>query len=182
MTHAERVPISSRFRLLSRSRSRGLALLLVVGALCVEVRPEAPEPPAEVEFAVVASMDVPVSDLTFRELRQLFLFRKRFWKAAQPVTILLSESALESPSYLLEEIYRVKNVRSLRRLILEKLYQEEIDLAPKSVGSCDLALSFVASGRGLLSLVRADKVKDAEVKVLSIDGKLPGDEGYRLRR
>lgn len=165
------------------------ALLLAAGLLHAEEPAREPqnEPAQEparapVTYAVVVSPDVPISDVTLVELRRLFLFRKRFWEAGRRVTILLSETALEEPSYLLEEVYRVDDLRSLRRLILEKLYQEEIDLAPKIVASDGVALSFVASGKGLVTLVRADAVGDAKVKTLSIDGLLPDAEGYPARR
>jgi len=134
--------------------------------------------PAEPEFAIVASPDVTVADLSLDELRRLFGFSRKYWTASSPVTILLSEESMEPGSFVLEKVYQLPDKASLRRLILEKLYQGQIDLAPKIVGSDELAIRFVAAGRGLLAVVRADAVDGAGVKILALDGKLPGSPGY----
>jgi len=138
--------------------------------------------PAEPEYAIVASPDVAVSDLSLDELRRLFRFRRKFWKPSSPVTILLSEDNMQPGSFVLERIYQLPDLASLRRLILEKLYQGQINLAPKIVGSDELAVRFVAAGRGLLAVVRADALNGAGVKILTLDGKLPGSPGYAGRR
>lgn len=94
------------------------------------------------------------------------------------MTILLSENGMEPGSFLLSHVYQVSDKASLRRLILEKLYQGQIDLAPKIVATDELAIRFVAAGRGLLAVVRADRLDGDGVRVLSLDGKLPGSPGY----
>ena len=132
-------------------------------------------------YAVVASVDVPVKSLSIEDLRRLFLFRERYWKPGLPAKIILSEEGLEPNSYLLSQIYG-RDYPSLRRLIIEKLYQEEIDLAPKVVASDELAVVFVASGRGLIALVHASAARGTNAKLVAIDGLLPGMPGYGLRR
>jgi len=136
------------------------------------------------QYVVIASPDVAVSFLSRDELRRIFHFTKRFWKAGQPVTLLFSERSLEPGSFLLDEIYHLEYPQ-LRRLILTKLYQGEIDLAPKVVASERAILQFVASGHGLVALVERSWLDDGAaetVNVLSIDGKLPGSDGYPLQR
>jgi len=130
------------------------------------------------EYAVIASPDVSISNLSMDDLRRFFRFNRRYWRPGSPVTILLSEAGMEPGSFLLSQIYQVSDKTSLRRLILEKLYQGQIDLAPKIVASDELAIQFVAAGRGLLAVVRADRLEGTGVKVLSLDGKLPGSPGY----
>ena len=167
------------FRPASRSRGRaalGGCLLWAAGLLSSPVNPAGQE-----EYAVVVSPDVPVSNLSMDQLHRLFLFRERYWKPGLAVTVLLSEDGLEPGSFLLEKIYRM-DYASLRRLILEKLYQAEIDLAPKVVASDEVAVAFVASGRGLVAFVRANAAHGSSVKVVSIDGVPPGAPGYVLRR
>lgn len=156
------------------------SLLLVVAATIVV--PVDPSEAAVVEYAVIVSPDVPVSDLTTDELRRLFQFRRRYWRPGSPVIVLLSESGMGQGSFLLTEIYQLRDQSSLRRFILEKLYQGQIDLAPKIVASDEVAIRFVAAGRGLIAVVRANQVGDAGVKVLSLDGMLPGSTGYPGRR
>ena len=51
--------------------------------------------------------------------------------------------------------------------------------APKSIDSTDLMLRVVARLDGAVGYVRASDVT-GDVKVLRIDGKMPGDAGYRV--
>jgi hypothetical protein len=132
-------------------------------------------------YAVVVSPDVPVSNLSTKELHRLFVFSKRFWAPSRPVTVLYSDDSLAEGSFLTESIYDM-NFPSIRRLILEKLYQGELDKAPKVVANDGLAVDFVASGRGLIALVRADAIGDAAVKVLRVDGHAIDAGDYPLRR
>jgi len=131
--------------------------------------------------AAIVSPDVPVDNLSSEELRRLFLFSRRFWVPGHPATILFSEENLTDDSFMIERIYRME-YPSIRRLILEKLYQSEIDLAPKVVANDSMTVQFVASGSGLVAIVPIDHARRANVKVLTIDGKAPSDEGYPLRR
>jgi hypothetical protein len=167
-------------------RSRGPIALGGSLFLWAAVAGESPGPPQAVssapeEFVVIASPDVPLSGLSLEQLRRVFLFREKYWKPGLPVTVLLTENGLEPGSFLLEHIYRM-DYASLRRLIVEKLYQEEIDYAPRVVASDELAVALAASGRGAIAIVRAKAAEGARVKILAVDGLRPGSPGYALRR
>lgn len=138
-------------------------------------------PPLSEEYAIVVSPDVTVNSMSLERVRRLFLFREKYWKPGHPVKLIFSEGSVEPRSFLLERIYRM-DYSSLRRFIVEKLYQEEIDLAPKVVVSDEMAAAFVSSGRGLTALVRATAAREANAKIVAIDGILPGAPGYALRR
>jgi len=139
-------------------------------------------PGAAVEdYVIVVSPDVPVKSVDLERVRRLFLFRERYWKPGLPVKLLLSESGVEPHSFLLDRVYRM-DYSGLRRLIVESLYQEAIDLAPKVVASDEVAVAFVGSGRGLIALVRATAAQGGNAKIVAIDDLLPGASGYALRR
>jgi hypothetical protein len=129
--------------------------------------------------AVVASIDVPVDGVTMTELRRLFLLERRFWKPGQPATALHPPAGTPARESFLRHLSR-SDERELRRLMLEKLYRGEIDLAPKVMRSDAEAVAFVVSGRGLLALVPAALAESAAVKVLRVDGRLPGERAYPL--
>lgn len=145
-------------------------------------QPSAPTPFAT-SFAVVANASVPVSDMSMDDLKNLFFFRKKFWSGGKRVVLLHPSSGLDARSYLLADIYRL-NDAGLKRLILEKLFQGEIDTAPRVVNSYQDALTFLAATRGMIAIVRADAVPPGQtaVKVVRINGKLPGEAGYPLAR
>jgi len=132
-------------------------------------------------YAVIVSRDVPVSNIEFDELRRIFRFKQHFWRTGQRVILLYSEDNLDPGSFLLDRVYDA-DYGSVRRLILEKLYSGEIDLAPKVVATDETAVAFVASGSGLIAVVRADAVDEESVKVLTVGGSAPGAADYPLRR
>lgn len=170
------------FRPHTRSRRvHGIAAILLLMQGSAGFAAAMPGAQAGEEYAVVVSFDVPVDNLSFDDLRQIFLFRKRYWRTSRPVTILFFASQLETGTFLLDEVYRM-DYASMRLAILQKLYSADLDLAPKVVANEKVAVQFVGSGKGLISVVPWSAVKEEEVKVLSIDGKQPGEEGYRLRR
>lgn len=168
-----------RFRRLSLFRPRllpaGLLTAIVLGGSVPVALPA-----AERSFVVVVSPDVPVSGLTVEEVRRIFLLQRNFWKPGEPATILLPEGGSSTRSFLMQKICRTDD-QGLKRLILEKLYRAEIDLAPKVVRSAKETVSFVASSRGVIGLVPMEDSGGGVVKVLRIDGKLPGEEGYPLQ-
>lgn len=131
------------------------------------------------EFSVIVSTGVPVSRLTLEELRRIFLFKRTVWRPGQAVNILLPDGSLPARAFLLRHIYRM-NDQELRRFILERIFQAEIDFAPKVVASDREAVSFVASGRSLIAVIAAGTAGLTEVRILRIDGKLAGEPGYPL--
>lgn len=130
-------------------------------------------------FVVVVNRDAPVSDLSFLEVRRLFKMERRFWKTGKRVDILLPGSRTRARNFLLEKICGMDE-SEYKQLILLKLYQGEIDLAPKTIGSDREILLYVSEVDVLAGLVPAEVAKDAPVKVLRVDGKLPGEGGYPL--
>ena len=132
-------------------------------------------------YVVVVSPDVTATNLTMEELRRLFFFRERRWKSGPAASLVYSEEGLEPGSFLLTAIYHM-SYPELRRLILEKLYQGEIALAPRVAPSDGIAVTYVASGRGLVALVPAAVGQGTRAKILTIDGLAPGSAGYALKR
>ena len=138
-------------------------------------------PAAAVTYAVIASPTVSVDGLTVEELRNVLLFRKRFWSTGNRVVLLLPASGLDARAYLLTDLYKLSDA-GLKRLILEKLFQGEIDVAPRMIESYEQALTLAAATRGALAVVRADAVRAGDVKVLRVNGRLPGEAGYPLSK
>jgi hypothetical protein len=170
------------WRFKARLPFRALSAALIPVLATIVVATVATAGPLEAEiYAVVVSSDVPVKSLTLDQLRRLFLFRERYWKPGLPVKLLFSEEGLEPQSFLLKTIYG-RDYPSLRRLIVEKLYTEEIDLAPKVVASDELAVVFVGSGKGLIALIHASAARGTNARLVAIDGLLPDAAGYKLRR
>lgn len=174
------MPSSSRPASPSRAGRAAIRRIARVGvAICTLAW--AVVPAAAEEWVVVVSADVPATNVSLDHLRRMFLFRERYWKPGLPVTVILSGDDLDAGSFVLQKIYRM-DYAALRRMIFERLYQQEIELPPKVVASDDIAVEIVASGRGLISIVRTTSLRGGDLHVLSVDGVHPGGEGYALRR
>ena len=167
-----------RSRLLSRSSAAGIAVALMAGLVSGLSAPGAAGVRG-MAYVVIASPDVPVADLSLAECRRICLLERTIWKPGLQITLLLPEASQPARSFMLRHIYHRDDIE-LRRMFLEKLFQGRIDYAPKVAHSDREAVSLVASAHGLLTLVPADTPGLDHVRVLSIDGKLPGQPNYPL--
>ena len=160
---------------------RATFALLAFAALPAPTPSRAPQRGSALDFAVVVNATVPVDDLTLDEVRRIFTLGRRFWQAGRPVLVLLPGEGLPGRRVLLDQVCHLSDAQH-RRLILERLYQGEIDAPPKFAGTERETVAFVGATPGMIGIVTAGGPLDAEVKVLRIDGKKPGDPGYPLRR
>jgi len=152
------------------------ALLIVVfGAAGTRVA-RAQAVPGDV--AIVVRPDVPVDGLTFQEVRELLMGDRQFWKPGLRVSLLMRAPATRERDVILKTVYRMTE-SEFRRYWIEKVFRAEAQAGPKIVYSNEAATELVASIPGAVAFVDATQVPKG-LKVLRIDGALPGDKGYRL--
>jgi phosphate transport system substrate-binding protein len=130
-------------------------------------------------LAIVVNKGVPVNDLSFTELRRLFLGEQQFWPDRSKVTLLVRAPTAYERSMVLDRIYRMDEDR-FRQYWIGKMFRAEVAAGPKIVYSSEMALNLVSAIRGSITFVPLSAVT-SEVKVLRIDGKLPSEPGYPLQ-
>jgi len=81
-------------------------------------------------------------------------------------------------SAILHSLYGLEE-EQYRRTYLQAVFSGEATDAPKTLASTNGVLRFVFNVPGAIGYVRARDV-DASVKTLRVDGRLPGEPGYRL--
>lgn len=169
-------------RLLNRSVRRSVArctrlaawILLALGPVAsAAAQTERVEP-----IAIVVHPDVPVDDLSFAQVRKIFLGEQQFWSNRQRITLLMRSPEAAERRIVLQEIYEMSEGQFTQYWIA-KIFRSEVTSGPKIVYSTDMAYELVAALPGSISFVRAGDVRSG-VKVLRIDGKLPGDQDYPL--
>jgi hypothetical protein len=170
---------SSSTRRLRSKRLRSLAVILVV-AWWMASPPVASVDAEGRSFAVIVSKAIASDELSVEELRRILTFKRTQWKSGQAINLLLPGGSLPARAFMLSKLYRMSD-DELRRFILQRIFQAEIDFAPKVVDAERDAVAFVASGRSAIAIVSADTPGLGTVKVLRIDGRLPGDAGYPLQ-
>ena len=157
--------------------SRHAALVML--ALVAAVAPAAhAQQPASGDVAIVVSPDVPVDNLTFQQVRELLMGDRQFWKPGLRVALLMRAPATRERDVILKVVYRMGE-SEFRRYWIEKVFRAEAQAGPKIVYSNEAATELVASIPGAVAFVDATQVPKG-LKVLRIDGALPGEKGYRL--
>lgn len=130
-------------------------------------------------LAIVVNTGDPVSNISFAELRRIFLGEQQYWPDHSKVTLLVRAPTAYERSMVLDRIYRMDEDR-FRQYWIGKMFRAEVAAGPKIVYSSEMALSLVSAIRGSITFVPFSAVTP-EVKVLRIDGKLPSEPGYPLQ-
>lgn len=131
------------------------------------------------DVAVVVHRGVPVNDLAFAEVRKLLLGERQFWNPNLRVTLLIRAPAARERDVVLKTVYQMSEAQ-FRQYWIAKVFRAEAASGPKIVYSNDEATEMVATVPGSIAFVDASKVPKG-MKVLKIDGHLPGEPPYKLR-
>lgn len=164
------------------------ALLWITAGSCLALRAggshpvaAAPDDPAERKkcVAVIVNQANPVENLSLADLRKLFRAERNHWPDGRRVTIALLEPGQPERVTVLREIYQMTE-RDFDRYFVQATFTGEALSAPKTLATVSGVRKFVFNVPGAIGCVRADEV-DETVKVIRLDGRLPGEKGYRLR-
>lgn len=130
------------------------------------------------DIALVVRPDVPVDNLSFAELRKLVLGDRQFWSSNLRVTLLMRAPMARERDVVLREILQMTEAQ-FRQYWIGKVFRAESAVSPKTVYSNDMAAGLVGNIPGSIAFMDADMVPRG-LKVLRIDGLLPGERGYPL--
>ena len=136
-------------------------------------------PPADTDIAIVVRPDVPVDNLSFAELRRLMLGDRQFWTSNLRVTLLVRAPGAREREVVLKTIYQMSEAQ-FRQYWIAKVFRAEAASGPRIVYSNEMAVELTSAIPGAVAVVESAQVPKG-LKVLRIDGKLPGEKGYLLR-
>lgn len=159
-----------------RARPVRLALAAAIAAFGIAL---APRPATAQAVAIVAHPDTSVEDLSFLELRKIFLGEQQFWGDGRRIILLVRAPVARERDVVLNRIYQMEEAE-FRQYWIAKVFRAEISSGPKIVYSTDMTRQLVAALPGAVAFVAALDVTP-EMKVLRINGKRPGDPGYSLQ-
>lgn len=129
--------------------------------------------------AIIVSNDVPVDQLTFAEVRKVFLGERQFWNPALRVVLLMRAPIAPERDVVLRTIYQMSESQ-FRQYWISKVFRADVSSGPKIVYSTEMANDLITAIPGAIAFVDAAQIPKG-LKVLRIDGKLPGDKSYPLR-
>ena len=131
------------------------------------------------DIAVVVHPDTPVTDLGLAEVRKVLLGERQYWTSKLPVVLLIRAPVARERDVVLRVIYQMSEAQ-FKQYWVAKIFRAEVASPPKIVYSNDVQLELVSAIPGAIAFVDARNVRPG-LKVLRVDGHLPGEQGYPLR-
>jgi ABC-type phosphate transport system substrate-binding protein len=131
------------------------------------------------DIAVVVHPDTPVSDLTLSDVRKVLLGERQYWNAKLPVVLLIRAPVARERDVVLRVIYQMSEAQ-FKQYWVAKIFRAEAASPPKIVYSNDMQYELISGIPGAIGFMDARNVRPG-LKVLRVDGHLPGDKEYPLR-
>ena len=133
---------------------------------------------ASADVAIVVRPDVPLDNLSFSEVRKLFLGDRQFWNSNLRVTLLIRAPVARERDVVLKTLYQMSEAQ-FRQYWISKVFRAEAATGPKIVYSQEMAVELVSAIPGAVAFVDSAQIPKG-LKVLKLDNHLPGEKGYPL--
>ena len=131
------------------------------------------------DVAVAVHRDVPVDGLTMAELRRIVIGDREFWPGSLRVTLLLRAPVSHERDVVVKNVSQMSEGQ-FRQHWIGKVFRADTAVAPKIVYSPEMSADLVNRIPGAITFIDSSNATRS-LKVLKIDGKLPGEAGYPLR-
>lgn len=156
---------------------RRLAIAVVLLAVIVTT-PKAGLAETSGDVAIAVHPDVQIDNLTLSDLRHIVLGDREFWRGGVRVTLLIRAPVAHEREVVLKTVCQMSEAQ-FRQHWIAKVFRADTAVAPKIVYSADMAESLVSQTPGALTFVNVPS-GNRNLKLVRIDGKLPGEPGYPL--
>jgi hypothetical protein len=157
-------------------RVKSLSTLLVLGmAIVCFASPAAAQTD---EIAVVASSANPTTNVSLADLRKMLSGTKRSWPGGQPIKLITRGPRCAERLAMLRLLTMSED--EYKQYWTAQIFRGEADAAPLTVPSVGMQKEAISAFPGALTLVSAKDIKTG-MKVIRVDGLLPGDAGYPIR-
>ncbi len=131
------------------------------------------------DIAVVVNADTPVSDLGLSEVRKVLLGERQYWNSKLPVVLLIRAPVARERDVVLRVIYQMSEAQ-FKQYWVAKIFRAEASTPPRIVYTSDMQYELLTALPGAIAFVDSRNVRPG-VKVLRVDGHMPGDKDYPLR-
>jgi hypothetical protein len=156
-------------------RCLALALAVIIGSQVAMAADGAPP----VSVAIVVHPDTNVGNLTMAQLRRVFMAEQQFWDDDSRITLLVRAPGAYERDLVMDRLYRMDEAQ-FRKYWIAKMFRAEVPSGPRIVFSSNMAMELVKAIPGSITFVNSQEL-DVSVKVVTVDGLHPDDEGYPLR-
>jgi len=158
----------------------GIALFLSAAFCLLISKSSVAQTTGDADVAVVTHPDTPIDSLSLVEVRRVFLGERQYWNAKLPVVLLIRAPVARERDVVLRVIYQMTETQ-FKQYWIAKIFRAETASPPKIVYSNDVQYSLVTALSGAIGFMDAREAAQAKLKILRVDGLLPGERGYPLR-
>lgn len=130
-------------------------------------------------LAIVVNRSNPVNDVTLPELRSMFFGERKSWSHKHRITLAAMRRNTQEYKTVQRVIYKIDRHELEHYYLYQSFKGEGVNLPLTMQDPADVK-KFVVNTPGALGYLRASDVDDS-VKVVRVNGLLPGDDGYPLR-
>jgi ABC-type phosphate transport system substrate-binding protein len=131
------------------------------------------------DIAIIAHPETPVDALTLADVRKVFRGERQYWTPNIPVVLLVRAPVARERDVVLRVIYQMSEPQ-FKQYWIARIFRAEATSGPKIVYSNDVANQLAGAIPGAVGFMSASDVKPP-LKILKVDGKLPGEPGYLIR-
>lgn len=135
--------------------------------------------PGTAPLAIVVNRSNPVNELSFAELRNIFLGNRSHWPDGKRITLVMRDPEQPERRAVLRDICGM-NEEQFKTHFLHGLFTGEILVSPKILSTPTGVRKFIFNVPGAIGYLRVSDLDDT-VKVVRIDELSPDDRNYRLR-
>ena len=153
-----------------------IVLCSVLGMLLAQ--PSAAQVATGTVVTVIVNQDNPVENLSLAELRDILSGQRTYWSAGRPVSLILMPGPGTAERRTVLSVVLGMNEASYKKHWVGRVFRAESASAPTTADSPDVVARAVARIRGAIGLVAHAA---PNVRVVRINGALPGDADYPLR-
>jgi ABC-type phosphate transport system substrate-binding protein len=133
------------------------------------------------DVAIIVNPKNPSRDISFDVLRKYFKAERGRWPNGAKVVIAMRQPPGQSErGAVLRSIYGWDE-NYYQKYFRQGQFNESIQQVPKELNTIYAMIQYVHYTPGAIGYVRRDQVDTSKVNVLSVDGRQPGEPGYRIR-
>ena len=130
------------------------------------------------DVAVIVNPKNNVDNLSMAELAKIFRGERQYWRTDLPVLLLLRAPGSYEREVALRSIFRMSESQ-YKQYWISRIMRAEATSPPAELYSSGMTKEGVSSIPGSIGCINASDVKPG-VKVVRINGRLPGEAGYPL--
>jgi ABC-type phosphate transport system substrate-binding protein len=130
-------------------------------------------------LAIIVNRANPIDDLSYSELRRIFLGERSHWPNGRRITLVMMEPETIERKTMLRDVYHMTE-EEMNRHFLRGVFTGEVFASPKTLASPIGVRKFVFNVPGAIGYVKLSDVDDS-VKVIKVEGRSPEDKDYRIQ-